>query len=62
MIARIVANEARIPAGRFGRPEEVANIIAWLLGEEASYANGVAVPVDGGLTAGVRDPVVTSPG
>ena len=65
MMARIVADEelhaasaARVPAGRFGRPEEVADVIVWLLSDGASYVNGVAVPVDGGLTAGIRDLVI----
>lgn len=45
---------SRIPARRFGQPEEVANVIAWLLGDGSSYVNGAAIPVDGGLTAGLR--------
>jgi NAD(P)-dependent dehydrogenase (short-subunit alcohol dehydrogenase family) len=45
----------RIPARRFGRPEEVASAIAWLLSDESAYVNGVALPVDGGLTAGLRE-------
>jgi NAD(P)-dependent dehydrogenase (short-subunit alcohol dehydrogenase family) len=52
------ASVARIPAGRFGRPDEVANVIVWLLSEDASYVNGVAIPVDGGLSGGYRDPVI----
>lgn len=39
------------PMARFGTPEEVANIVAWLLSDEASYASGCAYLVDGGLTA-----------
>jgi 3-oxoacyl-[acyl-carrier protein] reductase len=39
------------PAGRFGTPEEVAAVIAFLAGPEASYVNGAVVAVDGGLTA-----------
>lgn len=62
MMAGVLASPAlrdamaeRIPARRFGRPEEVANAIAWLLSDESAYVNGVALPVDGGLTAGLRD-------
>ena len=39
------------PAGRFGTPEEVASVIAFLAGPEAGYVNGAVVSVDGGLTA-----------
>jgi 3-oxoacyl-[acyl-carrier protein] reductase len=38
-------------AGRPGAPEEIAAAIGFLAAEEASYVNGVVLPVDGGLTA-----------
>jgi len=38
----------RIPVGRRGRPEEVANAILFLTSEFASYITGVILPVDGG--------------
>ena len=38
-----------VPVGRFGRPEEVANVIAFLASDDASYIAGQTVVVDGGL-------------
>ena len=38
------------PAGRFGTPEDVAAVIAFLAGAEASYVNGAVIAVDGGLS------------
>jgi len=48
--------ELRIPAGRFAEPEEVANVVAWLLSSESSYVNGAVLTIDGGETAGLRTP------
>jgi NAD(P)-dependent dehydrogenase (short-subunit alcohol dehydrogenase family) len=53
--AKKAALEARIPNGRIAQPEEVAAAIVWLLSDEASYVNGVVIPVDGGEVAGLRD-------
>jgi NAD(P)-dependent dehydrogenase (short-subunit alcohol dehydrogenase family) len=38
--------------GRFGRPEEIAGAALFLASDDASFVTGVALPVDGGFTAG----------
>jgi len=38
----------RIPSGRLGRPEEIANAVAFLASEEAAFINGADLQVDGG--------------
>jgi NAD(P)-dependent dehydrogenase (short-subunit alcohol dehydrogenase family) len=47
MAARIAAH----PIGRIGRPEEIADAVAWLCSDESSFVTGAAIPVDGGYVA-----------
>ncbi|WP_330251323.1 SDR family oxidoreductase [Nocardia sp. NBC_00565] len=51
---RMVFARRRIPAGRYGRPEEIAHVIVALTAKDASFINGAVIPVDGGMTAQTR--------
>ena len=48
--ARAAAVE-RHPVGRLGRPSDVAGLVLWLAGDEASFVSGSLFTIDGGLTA-----------
>jgi 3-oxoacyl-[acyl-carrier protein] reductase len=41
---------AQVPLHRLGRPEEIANVYAFLASDEASYVNGAVIEVSGGMT------------
>ena len=43
---------SRIPVGRFGSVDEVAQAVLWLAGDDAGYISGAVIPVDGGLGMG----------
>jgi glucose 1-dehydrogenase len=55
LLANVVKDKAfrakvlsRTPMGRYGRPEEIAAIVAWLASDEASYVTGTTIFADGG--------------
>ncbi|MCK9402503.1 MAG: SDR family oxidoreductase [Chitinophagaceae bacterium] len=60
MIDRITGKDKEVekiyiglePIGRMGNPEEVAEAVVWLCSDAASFVTGIAMPVDGGFTAG----------
>ena len=45
------AMKARIPAGRFARPDEIAALILYLVSDSAAMVNGENIVIDGGYTA-----------
>jgi 3alpha(or 20beta)-hydroxysteroid dehydrogenase len=48
----LAANVRLTPLGRAGQPEEVAQLMVFLMSPESSYINGIDIPIDGGQSTG----------
>jgi len=40
---------AEVPLGRYGTPEEIGYLVAFLASDKASYITGAMIPIDGGM-------------
>ena len=52
--ATLATRQAEMPLGRFGRPEEIAALAAFLASDDASYVHGAVMLADGGWTVPAR--------
>ena len=53
--ARNAARASAVPSRRIGTPEEVADVVVFLVSDRAAYVNGQTIYVDGGLTAALLE-------
>ncbi len=53
---RLAQYERQIPVGRACRPEDIANAVLWLAGDESACVTGIGLVVDGGVTAKRAEP------
>ena len=44
------SSAAKVPLGRIGLPEDIANMVVFLCSERASFVNGALIEVDGGAS------------
>jgi NAD(P)-dependent dehydrogenase (short-subunit alcohol dehydrogenase family) len=47
----LAAMQATIPMGRLGQPEEIGEVVSFLLSQRASFITGQVICADGGFTA-----------